>query len=392
MSAVATPPAMFAPARLWTSRTPPRPRIEATIAAVVVFPFVALMIELPPGRRADSVADRVRLHAQQQPAGQRRAAAAGAPGQHADAAGGGDLEAEQRHGARTRRALGTARIVAGRHPDRVPVGVDAERAPGVDVDLAGLHELDGGVAQVGAAEHARQAAQEPPLREVAVGDDLDEAVGDVRVRREVHPAAVDAGVARGDGVAVEPARLAAVDGELQRDRLPRRQRAQRRVQVDGLAVRRVVAFAMSCTSVSIRSSRCRGTSGRRPPPRRRCASSPRARIAHASTGVERDAQLAGEVVAAAPGQQAERALASAQGVRDRAGEAVAAVAHRDVTGLDRAAGERLRVLDAGRLLDRELDAVAAQRLLDGRQLRQRPATAGVRVHDEAQATRHGRAG
>ena len=52
MSAVATPPAMFAPARLWTSRTPPRPRIEATIAAVVVLPFVALMIGAAAGRRA----------------------------------------------------------------------------------------------------------------------------------------------------------------------------------------------------------------------------------------------------------------------------------------------------------------------------------------------------
>ena len=82
----------------------------------------------------------------------------------------------------------------------------------------------------------------------------------------------------------------------------------------------------------------------------------------------------------------------AQGVRDRAGQTVPAVAHGDVPGLDRAARERLRVLDAGRLLDRELDAVTAQRLLDGRQLRQRPATAGVRVHDEAQATRHGPAG
>ena len=61
-----------------------------------------------------------RLHAQQQPAGQRRAAAPGAPGQHADAAGGGDLDSEQRHGARTRRALGTARMVAGVIPTGSP--------------------------------------------------------------------------------------------------------------------------------------------------------------------------------------------------------------------------------------------------------------------------------
>ena len=42
---------MFAPARLWTSRAPVRSRIDATIAAVVVLPLVALITTLPRSRR-----------------------------------------------------------------------------------------------------------------------------------------------------------------------------------------------------------------------------------------------------------------------------------------------------------------------------------------------------
>ena len=53
-SAAATPPAMFAPARLWTSRVPVRPRIVAIIAAVVVLPLVAETTTLPCGSRAPS--------------------------------------------------------------------------------------------------------------------------------------------------------------------------------------------------------------------------------------------------------------------------------------------------------------------------------------------------
>ena len=53
-STLATPPAMFAPARLWTRRVPERSRIAATIAAVVVLPFVAEMTALPCGRRPAS--------------------------------------------------------------------------------------------------------------------------------------------------------------------------------------------------------------------------------------------------------------------------------------------------------------------------------------------------
>ena len=45
---------MFAPARLCTSVSPERSRIAATIAAVVVLPFVALITALPWARRAPS--------------------------------------------------------------------------------------------------------------------------------------------------------------------------------------------------------------------------------------------------------------------------------------------------------------------------------------------------
>ena len=120
MSAVATPPAMFAPARLWTSRTPPRPRIEATIAAVVVFPFVALMIELPPGRRADSSPIACgSMRSSSRPGSDvppRPARRDSTPTPRAAAT----LSPSRRHGARTRRALGTARIVAGVIPTGSP--------------------------------------------------------------------------------------------------------------------------------------------------------------------------------------------------------------------------------------------------------------------------------
>ena len=43
----ATPPAMFAPARLWTRVIPARSSIEATIAAVVVLPLVAEITPIP---------------------------------------------------------------------------------------------------------------------------------------------------------------------------------------------------------------------------------------------------------------------------------------------------------------------------------------------------------
>jgi hypothetical protein len=54
-SADATPPAMLAPARLWTRRAPVRSSTLAAIAAVVVFPLVAEITALPRDRRRASV-------------------------------------------------------------------------------------------------------------------------------------------------------------------------------------------------------------------------------------------------------------------------------------------------------------------------------------------------
>ena len=108
-------PAMFAPARLWTSREPVRSRIEATIAAVVVLPLVAEITTLPCSSRAGQQADRVRLEARQHLAGQRgAAAAAGAAGERADGLRRGQLGGEQAHGAMTCSAPGWTRTVAGR--------------------------------------------------------------------------------------------------------------------------------------------------------------------------------------------------------------------------------------------------------------------------------------
>jgi hypothetical protein len=45
---------MLAPARLWTSVSPVRSRIDAVIAALVVLPFVALITALPCARRCPS--------------------------------------------------------------------------------------------------------------------------------------------------------------------------------------------------------------------------------------------------------------------------------------------------------------------------------------------------
>ena len=112
-SAVATPPAMFAPARLWTSFVPVRPRMAATMAAVVVLPLVAETTTLPLRQAGGEARDGVRLGAHQHLAGQRRPAAAGQARDGARRAG-GEQPRLQPHGAITRSAPGLTRTVAGR--------------------------------------------------------------------------------------------------------------------------------------------------------------------------------------------------------------------------------------------------------------------------------------
>ena len=130
-SAVATPPAMLAPARLCTSVWPPRSRIRAAIAAVVVLPFVAERIALVSGRESRSIASR--LHPQQQLAGQRRATAAG---QARGRPGGPGCQLARPHaGSSTLHRVGDRAHGARQLADRVAVGVDREGAVGADAHL-----------------------------------------------------------------------------------------------------------------------------------------------------------------------------------------------------------------------------------------------------------------
>ena len=111
-SAAATPPAMLAPARLWTRRVPVRPRIDATIAAVVVLPLVAETTTLPRGSRAAS---------REMARGSARISTlpgSDVPPRPASAGGGaggagGEQAGPQPHGAITRNPPGTTRTVAG---------------------------------------------------------------------------------------------------------------------------------------------------------------------------------------------------------------------------------------------------------------------------------------
>ena len=94
---------------------PARSSTVETIAAVVVLPLVAEITTLPRAQPAGEPLDRVRLHAREHLAGQRRAAAApGRAGEAADGARGGQPGGEpHRHGASTRSVPGTTSMVAG---------------------------------------------------------------------------------------------------------------------------------------------------------------------------------------------------------------------------------------------------------------------------------------
>ena len=162
-------------------------------------------------------ADRVRLDAREHLARQRRPAAApGRPRERADRLRGGHTCGQAHHrGATTRSEPGQR---AHRHRqvgDRVAVGVGGERPLGLEGHLAALHQPDRGVLQVRALEHPRQPAHVADLRLRGDQHDVEQAVVEARVGREVHPAAEDAGVADRDGVAVEGRRLA-VERELPR--------------------------------------------------------------------------------------------------------------------------------------------------------------------------------
>ena len=161
-SAVVTPPAMFAPARLWTSRAPSPSRIAATIAAVVVLPLVAEITALPSRRRAGQPRHRLRLEAHEQLAGQARPAAPAAARQRPRGARDGDLRLE--HHRRGRASRGARRSRPGRGSlaasaiSRVdaPVRTTAPSMPG------GVRRAEVGVDAV--ADHERPARPEPVQR------------------------------------------------------------------------------------------------------------------------------------------------------------------------------------------------------------------------------------
>ena len=78
------PPAMLAPAWLWTGAIPAASRIAAAIAAVVVLPLVAEISTLPAQAGAER-ADRVGIEPHQHFPGALVAAAAAQPRERADA-------------------------------------------------------------------------------------------------------------------------------------------------------------------------------------------------------------------------------------------------------------------------------------------------------------------
>ena len=109
--------------------------------------------------------------------------------------------------------------------------------------------------------------------------------------------------------------------------------------------------------------------------------------------VERDVQLAREVVAAAAGDDRQQPLAVAQLARDGADDPVAAHRRDDVALVARLARELAGVLHGHRLHHPERAALAAQRGLHAGEQAERAATAGVGVDDQADgAVDHGPGG
>ena len=175
MSAVATPPAMFAPARLCTRRAPARSRMPATIAAVVVLPLVAEMTALPRCRRAPRRAMAWGSRRIRSLPGSDVPPRPVAPRQRAGGARGRDLDVEGGHaGSRTCSAAGQGAEGHRQLADRVAVGVDGERAVGVDAHLGAAQHVHARLVDVLALEHLGQhAAQEARLARALEPDDVE---------------------------------------------------------------------------------------------------------------------------------------------------------------------------------------------------------------------------
>jgi hypothetical protein len=120
--------------------------------------------------------------------------------------------------------------------DRVAVGVERERPVGVHGQPPGTHDLDVRGVDVAAGEHLREEGEERQLAGPAGEHDVEQAVVDVGVRREAHPAAVIRAVRRGDRPADHVAWRPVVERDREAGRLPCREGAQRRVPVHVPAV------------------------------------------------------------------------------------------------------------------------------------------------------------
>ena len=309
---------MFAPARLWTSRTPARSRIAAIIAAVVVLPFVAETTTDPCGSRAESSeiargSSRIstlpgrlvppRPEWRLRPPTVRAAAILA-------------LISRLMPGAITWTAAGSARTVTGQLGDRVAVGVHGERPVGADRGLGRALHRHLRLVDVRALEHLRhQREQEPPLGHVGERHDLEQAVVELRVRGRVHPAAVRLAVRRADAVAGDHVTAAAVERQLESGRPPRRECADRAVRVHQVAAHepRLVG-----DPVGLRVKPAARDPDERPPvDLAEVDRADDARREHVDRGdrVGRDPEHAGEVVAAAAGEDPEHAVRVPQRAR-----------------------------------------------------------------------------
>ena len=171
-SAVATPPGMFAPARLWTASSPAWASTAAIMPAVVVLPLVALTTTEPRSSCAPEPAIACgasrssslpgRLVPPPLPADARQGA-----GRAGDRDPGGKQLTRQARGAITRRPPGTSRTVAGSVVSGSPSAYTSNGRSRRDLDLArrGARSTPSSI-DVRAREHLRQVGQEPELRAV----------------------------------------------------------------------------------------------------------------------------------------------------------------------------------------------------------------------------------
>ena len=210
-----------------------------------------------------------------------------------------------------------------------------------------------------------------------------------RVRDEVHPAAEDARVADGDGVAGELRASSPSSVTVQRAGFQRQDRPQRAVEVD-LAAERQPASRWRSPARRSRCPRrrCRGRRARRPRRRRPCAPRRAASTATAPSGSAGMPSLRAKSLPRPPGidRRASRRVRAARR-RPRPSARPRPSRRRSRRRRARSAGELAGVVHRASSARRgRRSAAGAQRGLDGGQPLGGPAAARVRVHDEADVT------